>query len=58
MVCRYPEKVHHIIDSTEASSIFENAVYDIDVVPRWSQGRVVIIGDAAHAMTPGLGQVR
>lgn len=52
----YPARLHHIIDRTEPGSIFENAVYDIEVLPKWSEGCVVLIGDAAHAMTPGMGQ--
>ena len=54
----YPAKVHHILDRMDSQCIFEHAVYDIDVLSRWSEGCVVLIGDAAHAMTPGLGQVR
>merc|ERR1712003_314840 len=38
------------------SALYENAVYDIQVEERWSDGPVVLIGDAAHAMTPGMGQ--
>ena len=54
----YPANVHHILDRMDSDCIFEHAVYDIEVLPRWSEGCVVLIGDAAHAMTPGLGQVR
>ena len=52
----YPSTVKSIIEYTNASSIHENMVYDIDVPKKWSDGPVVIIGDAAHAMTPSLGQ--
>ena len=53
----YPPDVHHVIDKMDCSAIYENAVYDIDMVDAgWSHGSVVIIGDAAHAMTPALGQ--
>ncbi len=54
---QYPADVHEVIESMDADCIFEHAVYDVEeVASRWSQGRVVIIGDAVHAMTPGLGQ--
>jgi salicylate hydroxylase len=32
------------------------ALYDRDPIPRWTQGRVTILGDAAHPMLPYLGQ--
>jgi 2-polyprenyl-6-methoxyphenol hydroxylase-like FAD-dependent oxidoreductase len=32
------------------------ALYDRDPIPRWTQGRVAILGDAAHPMLPYLGQ--
>ncbi|MGY1780073.1 FAD-dependent oxidoreductase [Geodermatophilus sp. SYSU D01036] len=30
--------------------------YDVPTVPRWSRGRTVLIGDAAHATSPASGQ--
>ncbi len=30
--------------------------YDVPTLPRWSTGRVVLMGDAAHAVTPHSGQ--
>jgi salicylate hydroxylase len=52
----YPENVQHIMDRVAGSAIYENAVYDIQVLDEWSKGPVVLLGDAAHAMTPGMGQ--
>ena len=31
-------------------------VYDISTLPQWTTGRVALLGDAAHATTPTLGQ--
>jgi len=32
------------------------AVYDRDALPRWTEGRVTLMGDAAHAMLPYMAQ--
>ena len=32
------------------------ALYDRDPIPRWTRGRVTLLGDSAHAMLPYLGQ--
>jgi 2-polyprenyl-6-methoxyphenol hydroxylase-like FAD-dependent oxidoreductase len=32
------------------------STYDLPSVPRWSRGRTVLIGDAAHATSPAAGQ--
>jgi salicylate hydroxylase len=32
------------------------ALYDRDPIPKWTRGRVAILGDAAHPMLPYLGQ--
>jgi 2-polyprenyl-6-methoxyphenol hydroxylase-like FAD-dependent oxidoreductase len=32
------------------------ALYDRDSIPKWTEGRVTILGDAAHPMLPYLGQ--
>jgi salicylate hydroxylase len=52
----YPENVQHIMDRLAGSALYENAVYDIPVLEEWSKGPVILLGDAAHAMTPGMGQ--
>jgi 2-polyprenyl-6-methoxyphenol hydroxylase-like FAD-dependent oxidoreductase len=43
-----------LIEATE--SILENGAYDLPPLPRWTAGRVTLLGDAAHPCTPNLGQ--
>jgi 2-polyprenyl-6-methoxyphenol hydroxylase-like FAD-dependent oxidoreductase len=50
------EPVRQVLESAEEASILRNDVYYIDPLTTWSRGRVVLVGDAAHATTPGIGQ--
>jgi 2-polyprenyl-6-methoxyphenol hydroxylase-like FAD-dependent oxidoreductase len=45
-----------LIAASKEDSILRNDVYDMDPLPRWSDRRVTLMGDAAHPMTPNLGQ--
>jgi 2-polyprenyl-6-methoxyphenol hydroxylase-like FAD-dependent oxidoreductase len=48
------EPISALIEFTE--SILENGAYDLPPLPRWTAGRVTLLGDAAHPCTPNLGQ--
>ncbi|RYY08759.1 MAG: hypothetical protein EOO36_23335, partial [Cytophagaceae bacterium] len=50
----YP--VPAILAAADEPAIIKNEVLDIDPLPRWHRGRICLIGDAAHATTPYLGQ--
>jgi 2-polyprenyl-6-methoxyphenol hydroxylase-like FAD-dependent oxidoreductase len=50
------EPIAAIADSTDEPAILRNDVYYLGRLSRWSAGRVVLVGDAAHATTPGVGQ--
>ncbi len=39
-----------------ADTWYKWALYDRDPIPRWTRGRVTVLGDAAHPMLPYLGQ--
>jgi 2-polyprenyl-6-methoxyphenol hydroxylase-like FAD-dependent oxidoreductase len=38
------------------SEIMRTAIYDVPALPAWHIGRVMLLGDAAHAMSPAGGQ--
>ncbi len=52
----FPSPVPEMLRSTPSAEIIRTDLYDFAPLRRWSQGRVVLLGDAAHAMTPNLGQ--
>lgn len=45
-----------LIENTEPASIIRSDLHDFKPIPNWWKGRVVLLGDAAHATTPNLGQ--
>lgn len=53
---RWCEPVRELIEATPSEMILRNAAYDRPPAARWSVGRVTLLGDAVHPMTPNLGQ--
>jgi 2-polyprenyl-6-methoxyphenol hydroxylase-like FAD-dependent oxidoreductase len=45
-----------MIAATPETHLLRHDIYDLPVLPSWHQGRVVLLGDAAHAPTPNFGQ--
>jgi 2-polyprenyl-6-methoxyphenol hydroxylase-like FAD-dependent oxidoreductase len=45
-----------IIDSANEAEIIRTDLYDLKPLREWVRGRVALLGDAAHATTPNLGQ--
>jgi 2-polyprenyl-6-methoxyphenol hydroxylase-like FAD-dependent oxidoreductase len=50
------EPVAAVVGAADDTAILRNDVYYLEPLPRWSDGRLVLVGDAAHATTPGIGQ--
>ena len=45
-----------VIQATAETDILRNDIYESVPLRHWSSGRVTLLGDAAHTMTPNLGQ--
>jgi 2-polyprenyl-6-methoxyphenol hydroxylase-like FAD-dependent oxidoreductase len=50
-----PAWIRDVVESTP-TVLGPYALHDILSMPRWQSGRVCLVGDAAHAMTPSAGQ--
>lgn len=49
-------EVIRIINRTADHVIIPRRIHDLDMSSAWGRGRVILLGDAAHAMLPNLGQ--
>jgi 2-polyprenyl-6-methoxyphenol hydroxylase-like FAD-dependent oxidoreductase len=45
-----------VVQATAEADILRNDIYESVPLRHWSSGRVTLLGDAAHTMTPNLGQ--
>lgn len=48
--------IRSLIEQTPLTAIVRTDIYDRPPVQSWAWGRVVLLGDAAHPMTPNMGQ--
>lgn len=56
MFAEYHPLVNNLIENTANDKIFRNDLYDLELLNKWNSKNTCLIGDAAHSMTPDLGQ--
>jgi 2-polyprenyl-6-methoxyphenol hydroxylase-like FAD-dependent oxidoreductase len=56
MAAPFPAPVPVLVAATDPERMVRTDMYDLAAIPAWHRGRIVLLGDAAHATTPNLGQ--
>lgn len=54
--CDWPYPLNVLHDLTPDHAFYLHATEEAPPSPRWSSNRVALVGDAAHVMTPNMGQ--
>lgn len=52
----WPKPLRSLLDATPDEAYYVHAVEDSAALESWSKGNVALVGDAAHVVTPNMGQ--
>ena len=53
---QFGKDVVSVIENADEAKIIRTDIYDLAPIKNWFRDRIVLLGDAAHATTPNLGQ--
>ena len=56
LFCEFHPDILNIISATKSENIFVSDIIDLKPINKWQSENLCLIGDAAHATTPNLGQ--
>ncbi|WP_460723093.1 FAD-dependent monooxygenase [Nocardia heshunensis] len=52
----WPAPIPQVLNRVDPATVLHHDIYDLPRLDSFARGRVALLGDAAHAMTPNLGQ--